>query len=189
MQTEPFFPSLETPRLRLRCLDLSDAAAMSALMTPAVSRWVASWPSPFSAAQARERITKARVVAASANALPMAVLRKSDAVFLGYVGLRKSDESAADFGYWLGEPFQGHGYMREAAPAALGLAFERLGVTVIGAGAQLANTPSLAVLKGCGMRFVDERLVHAPIRERDELCAWYEITAAEAAAGFRRDGA
>lgn len=177
MQAEPLFPSLETPRLRLRCLDLSDAEAMSALMTPAVSRWVASWPSPFSAAQARERITKARAVAATGKALPMAVLRKSDAAFLGYVGLRMSDQSTADFGYWLGEPFQGHGYMRETAPAAVGLAFERLGVTVIGAGAQLANAPSLAVLKGCGMRFVDERMVHAPVRDRDELCAWYEVTA------------
>lgn len=182
MHTEPPFPPSDTARLRLRCLDLSDAEAMSALMTPAVSRWVASWPSPFSAAQARERITKARAVAATGRALPMAILRKSDDAFVGYVGLRMSDERAADFGYWLGEPFQGHGYMRETASAALGLAFQRLGVTVIGAGAQLANTSSLAVLKGCGMRFVDERMVHAPVRERDELCAWYEVTAEEWAA-------
>lgn len=182
MQAEPLFPSLETPRLRLRCVDLSDAEAMSALMTPAVSQWVATWPSPFSAAQARERIAKARAAAGSGKALPMAVVRKRDAAFLGYIGLKKSGESTADFGYWLGEPFQGHGYMREAAPAALVLAFERLGVTVIGAGAQLANAASLTVLKGCGMRFVDERMVHAPVRDRDELCAWYEVTAEEFAA-------
>jgi hypothetical protein len=38
------------------------------------------------------------------------------------------------------------------------------------------------VMRACGMRHVDDRMIHAPSRARDELCAWYEITAVEWAA-------
>lgn len=182
MQAEPLFPSIETPRLRLRCLEVSDAQAMSTLMTPAVNRWLASWPSPLPIDDAVGRIAKGRALAAQRRALPLAVIHRSENTFLGYIGMRMSDETTADFGYWLGEGFHGHGYMREAAPAALGLGFAYLRASTIGAGAQLSNTPSIAVMRACGMHFLDERLVHAPVRGRDELCAWYEVTAAEFAA-------
>ena len=45
MTSEPFAPRL-TDRLVLRCLRPSDAMATSRLMTPGVSRWLASWPGP-----------------------------------------------------------------------------------------------------------------------------------------------
>lgn len=136
----------------------------------------------MSVADARDRIEKGQAFAQTRKALPLAVIRRTDNAFLGYIGMGMSGESKGNFGYWLGEGFQGQGYMREAGPAALGLGFAFLGASVIGAGAQLANIASIAVLKACGMRFVDERMVHAPVRDRDELCAWYEVTAAEFAA-------
>lgn len=50
------FPAIDTPRLRLRCARAADAPRISGLMTPAIGRWLASWPTPYTQAMARERI-------------------------------------------------------------------------------------------------------------------------------------
>ncbi len=178
------FPAIETPRLRLRCVEDRDAAALSSLMTPAISNWVASWPSPLPIDAARDRIAKARNTAAKGHAVPLVIAHRAGDDAIGWAAVNRSQEDGRQglFGYWLGAPSHGQGYMREAAPAVLRAGFRILDVAIIAAGAQVANAASLAVLKGCGMRFVDERMIHAPARGRDELCAWYEITAAEDAA-------
>lgn len=180
---EHIFPATETERLRLRCVEDRDTTALASLMTPTVSSWVASWPSPLSPDAARERITKARNAARRGDALPMVIAHRDSDNAIGWVAVNRSAEDPArgGFGYWLGEAFHGRGYMREAAPTALRMGFE-MRVATIKAGAQLANAPSIAVLKACGMRRVDDRMIYAPARARDELCAWYEITAAEFAA-------
>lgn len=180
---EHIFPATETTRLRLRCVEDRDAAALASLMTPMVSRWVASWPSPLSPEAARERIARARNAARRGDALPMAIAHRDSDDAIGWVAVNRSTDDAmrGGFGYWLGEPFHGRGYMREAAPAALRMGFE-MKVATIEAGAQLENAPSIAVLKACGMRRVNDRMIYAPARALDELCAWYEITAAEFAA-------
>jgi [ribosomal protein S5]-alanine N-acetyltransferase len=186
MRVEPPFPPIATHSLTLRCVEDRDAEPFSALMTPGVSRWVASWTSPLTLDVAREMIARARSAAAEGRALPIVIERASDGAVLGWMAVNvQAAGKRGSFGYWLGEPFHGRGYMREAAPAGLAAGFQRLGLDVIEAGAQPGNGPSLAVMKACGMRHVDDRLVHAPARGRDELCAWYEITAAEWAARVR----
>ena len=40
-------PRLVTVRLLLRCVRPGDAASLTAVMTPVVSRWVANQPTPF----------------------------------------------------------------------------------------------------------------------------------------------
>jgi RimJ/RimL family protein N-acetyltransferase len=176
------FPAIDTPRLSLRCVEERDAEHLSALMSPGVSRWVASWTSPLPVDKARALIARARIAAAEGKALPMIVERKSDGAVVGWIAVNGGPETRGTFGYWLGEAFHGQGFMREAAPIALAHGFQRLGLVLIGAGAQLDNAASLAVMKACGMRHIDDRMIYAPSRERDELCAWYEITAAEFAA-------
>jgi ribosomal-protein-alanine N-acetyltransferase len=49
MDDTALFPPIETARLLLRCVEAEDAAATAALITPAVSQWVARWPFPYSA--------------------------------------------------------------------------------------------------------------------------------------------
>ena len=46
---------------------LEDAVPVSGMMTAAVSRWVASWPVPFTPEMAVERITNARKAATDAG--------------------------------------------------------------------------------------------------------------------------
>ena len=173
---EPFKP-IETERLRLRWVEPTDAPAGSRLMTPEVARWLASWPAPLSMKMAEERIARARARVQEKAALHLAIVRKDDSVFMGWIGAAALDPGRATFAYWLGKEFHGAGYMREAAPAALAAAFGFLNVSAVEAGAQLANAASFAVMKACGMRPIGERLTFAPSRQVEEMCAYYEATA------------
>jgi len=176
MTTEPF-PPFETARLQLRCVMAQDAAATSVLMTPQVSRWLASWPIPFTAEMAAARIEGARALAFSRHALPLAVVEKSSETLLGWAMLYRNttDHCRGSFGYWLGERHHGKGYMRELAPAVVAAGFAKFDFTIIEAGAQPSNAASFAVMRSCGMTFSRSELVHAPARGRDELCDIFEI--------------
>jgi len=171
------FPAIETERLRLRCVRPSDAAQISAMMTPAVSRWVASWSVPFTPAMAAERIADSRRAFLEAKALPCVIERRADGVLLGWIAVTRGNADAcrAMLGYWMGEAHHGHDYMREAAPAVVGLAFRSLGLDVIEAAAQPENEASFAVLISCGMTPAGERTIFALARSRDELCLLYKV--------------
>jgi ribosomal-protein-alanine N-acetyltransferase len=65
--------------------------------------------------------------------------------------------------------------MREAAPATVAAAFERLELDVIEAGAQPGNAASFAVMRVCGMQPVGERDVFAAARGRHERCMFHEV--------------
>ena len=84
-----------------------------------------------------------------------------------------------ELGYWIGEAFQGHGYTREAVPHLLRLAFARLRVDRIEAGAQPGNVASFRVMRGLGMEPVGPRQVWAPAREREETCRYFAISRAD----------
>jgi ribosomal-protein-alanine N-acetyltransferase len=143
-----------------------------------VSRWLASWPIPFTPAAAAERIEQWRMMTRLGDALAFAVADKTADELLGWATLQRDDDrSSGSFGYWLAEPFQGRGYMRELAPVVLGAGFARLGLATIRAGAQIDNAASFAVMRACGMRSVGEAMVFAPARGREEPCLFYEIRA------------
>lgn len=176
------FPPLVTPRLLLRPLESADAAAMSRLMTPEIAAWLASWPSPLTEAAAAARIAKARAWAAERKAMPFAILRASDGRFMGVIDITLTPDGSAGLGYWLGEEFHGHGYMREAALAALKAAMKYLGTERAMAGCQPGSAASIAVLEGCGMRFTREGMYFAVARGREELTRFYEVSADQLAA-------
>lgn len=171
------FNPIETLRLRLRCPRLEDATVVSEMMTPAVSRWLASWQMPFTIELAVKRITTAQKAASSGRAIPLVIERRQDGTPLGWIDVVRNqpDGRSATLGYWLGEAHQGHGYMREAAPAAVAAAFSLLNVEMIEAAAQPENAASFAVLRGCGMGPAGECTVFASARGREELCLRYEI--------------
>jgi len=176
------FPPHETPRLRLRCVARRDAAATARWMTPAVSGRLASWPVPFTPAMAAERIEHWRSMTRAGDALAFAIADKTADELLGWATIQRDDDpSSGSFGYWLAEPFQRRGYLREIAPVALSIGFERLALAKIRAGAQVDNTASFAVMQSCGMRFVGEAMILAPARGREEPCLFYEIDARDRA--------
>jgi ribosomal-protein-alanine N-acetyltransferase len=167
--------TLETERLRLRCVRPGDANSVSSLMTPEVSRWLISWPVPFTKEMAEERIASARHGVAEGTILPFAIERRSDGAFLGWLSVTHIAERRALLSYWLGEEHHGQGYMREAVTVAIGEAFRLLDVDVIEAAAQPSNGPSLALLRRCGMSPLGERMIFAPARGRNERCVVLEL--------------
>lgn len=171
------FEPLETLRLHLRCVTATDAQATSRLMTPEVTRWVAYWPYPFTPEMAAQRIETFRRQARAGNALPFAVILKETGELLGYVMLNRDadDPRLGLFGYWLGEAYHGKGYMSEIAPVVLAAAFERFGIDTVEAAAQIGNAASLRVMRRCGMRSLGTGMIHAPARQRDELCEFFRL--------------
>ena len=162
-------------RLNLRLVAPQDAAALSALMTPSVSRWLISWPVPFTPAMAAARIDRARAAQAAGDMLPFVIERRADAAVLGWLSLTRTGERRALLSYWLGECHHGQGYMREALRAAIPAAFDLLDLDTIEAAAQPGNDRSLTLLRACGMLPLGERMIFAPARGRDELCAVLEL--------------
>ena len=158
---------IETARLRLRPPRPDDAPALSALMTPAVSRRMASWPAPFTPELAEARI--ATVLDAMARGDTICCVIEHGAAIAGWIGAaRLPGTSRASFGYWLGEPWHGRGFMQEAAPAFVAALRARLALGSIEATCQPGNHGSARVLAACGLRRVGTRTMHAPARSRDE---------------------
>ena len=146
-------------------------------MTPSVSRWVASWPYPFTVEMAEDRVGDASELNAAGKALLLAIERREDEALLGCIGVQRGrhDPRRGGLGYWIGEPYQGQGYATEAAAGVLGPAFRLLDLDVIEACAQPENGASFAIMRRLGMKPAGERMVFAPARQREELCLVYEI--------------
>jgi len=174
----PALPALETPRLLLRCAEAKDAAALAAMMSPGVSRRLASWPVPYTPPMALDRIAGVRMAAAERRSLPLVIERRHDGQVVGWISISRApgDETTALITYWLGEAFQGQGLMREAAPAALAEAFRLMNVARVRAAVQADNAPSLAVAALLGMAPLGEGRIWCPARGREEPCLWFERT-------------
>ncbi len=176
------FAPIHTQRLRLRCVRPDDSARMSQLMTAGVSRWVASWPYPFTAEMADERIALMLMHAGAENMMPLVITTKDDDLLIGLVSVSRHHDDARRgvFGYWLGEVYQKKGYTTEVAPVAINAAFEYLDLDVIEAAAQLENVPSFKIMEAAGMTPVGEGMVYAFSRGREEPCRFYEIARTKA---------
>jgi ribosomal-protein-alanine N-acetyltransferase len=123
------------------------------------------------------RIEAARRLAYAGDALPFGVVEQASSALIGWVMLDRDrrDRRRGVFGYWLGEKYHGQGYMRELAGVVINAGFKLLDLEVIEAGAQVGNTASLAVMRGCGMTPSRAVMVYAPARQRDEFCQFYEV--------------
>jgi len=168
---------METARVRLRPLRVTDAAAVSAMMTPNVSRWVATWPSPFSVEAATERLSRAIAGNEAGTAFSRIAERKSDNAAMGWLGIAVIDEAEriGSMGYWLGEAYHGQGYLSEILRPFVAGAISALQLKHLDAGAQVDNYASLAALRRLGMQFVEERMDQTPIRPDPELVAFYRL--------------
>lgn len=147
------------------------------MMSEAVSRRLASWPVPYTPLMALDRISGVRMAAAERRSLPLVIERRADGAVLGWISISRApgDDATALITYWLGERFQGHGYMREAAPAALAEAFALMDVGRVRAAVQADNAPSLGVARLLGMESLGEGRIWCPARGREEPCLWFEI--------------
>lgn len=141
---------IETPRLHLRPLAATDAAAITALANNwKVVRNLGRLPFPyeehhadaFLARMTPQTVKTTFALCLKADALPLA----------GVMGFHAPDAGVADhFGYWLGEPHWGRGLASEAAAAAIVYARQILSAREVRADCRPCNPASRRVLEKCG---------------------------------------
>lgn len=146
-------------------------------MTPSVTRWLASWPSPMSREDAAARIERSRAAMRSGGHAFYALVRRSDSRVIGGVGagLVREDPRRMEISYHLAVDCHRQGLMREATEVAIPMLWRLLPAEVMEAGAQFGNEASFKVMKTIGMTPHEERLVYSAARDRHEPTLFYEL--------------
>jgi [ribosomal protein S5]-alanine N-acetyltransferase len=166
--TETATVVLETGRLRvgsLRDNDLADLVAQ--IGNWEVARWVSNVPYPYTEADGREWIALVQQDHATGRPRRFGIALRETNRLIGGVGLDGSTGDGSDepsLGYWLGQPYWGYGYGREAVAAVIEYGFRMLGFQTIRAHTDPSNTASQKVLSHCGLKKVGEIELLKPTR-------------------------
>jgi RimJ/RimL family protein N-acetyltransferase len=169
--------ALKTSRLLLRPLRLDDAIALSDLINnERISRNLARVKHPYT-------LDDANMWLASRDhadqGLPVFAITL-DGRLIGVIGIEEDQiADSAEFGYWLGEPWWGRGYMREAANAVLAHGFEAAGCERCTSGYRHGNEASRRILEGLGFRHTGHARRFSAARKAIMDVATLEITRRE----------
>ena len=147
-------PTLLTPRLTLRPLNLEDA--------PIVQRLAGEWeiaetteriPHPYENGMAEEWIRTQQQAFNKKESVALAITLKADSTLIGAIGFEIDQPyRCAEIGYWIGMPYWGHGYCTEAASEMLRYAFQDLGMKRVQGRTMTKNPASGRVLEKIGMK-------------------------------------
>ena len=150
---------IETPRLRLRPLELGDADALFAFASdPEVSKMM-SWD-PHRDRSETVGFLERMAAAYDANTGIGWAIEHEGAVtgVISVEGIRWDFRAwrmdKAEIGYWLGRPHWGKGLMSEAATAVLRWSFTTLGLHKVTIGCVEGNDASRAIIEKLGFRFL-----------------------------------
>ena len=139
--------TLSTARLVLAAPALAHASAIARLCNNInVHKWMARLPFPYTEDDARFFIEE---IVPSAEEVCYGLLHEGE--LIGVVGLHFAEGQAPELGYWLGEPYWGHGYATEAA-LALVAAARAAGARALRSRALVDNAGSRNVLRKAGFR-------------------------------------
>jgi putative hydrolase of HD superfamily len=179
MSQPPRYPMtiLRTPRLELRPWTPADVPALVRLADNwNVSRQLRDRvPFPYTEADARQWVGRCAAAGepttvfavALAPGAAVAESAGSPGEAIGGIGLERHGDvhrCVVEVGYWLGEPYWGHGFAAEAVRAVVGHAFAAFpDVTVVQAQPFAGNVASQRVLEKCGFR-LDGRLRAAAVK-------------------------
>ncbi len=154
-------PTISTPRLTLRPLELSDANAVQEIFPQwEIVRYLANkvpWPYPADGALAFIRDIALPSIQQGVgwhwSIRPKSIPER----LIGVISLR--DESGDNRGFWLDPDWQGKGLMAEASDAVTDYWFETLDRPVLRAPKAAANVRSRRISERSGMRLIetDER--------------------------------
>lgn len=170
---------IATARLRLRPFYDSDLADLVGLIGDwDVARWVSSVPHPYSETDGRDWIESVRREHSTSRTRRFAIaLRQTDRL-IGGIGLNGDpgdDSGEPALGYWLGRPYWGNGYAREAVAAVIGYGFNALGLETIRAYTDPSNVASQNVLRHCGLESVGDIELTRPTRNGARIGPLFRI--------------
>ena len=119
--------------------------------------WEPTWAMDHLSRKAfTNRVYWAQRSIASGTAVPLFLIRRSDDALLGAITLdniRRGPAQAGTTGYWIGQAYARHGYMKEAIEAVVHYAFRTLDISRVEAGCLPENTPSRRLLEQCGYKY------------------------------------
>lgn len=147
--------------------------------TPAVMRWLGGVQDEAGMAAGRARIEAYR---AEHGHTFWVIERREDGALLGFCGLKRSNQAGGpqgmmEVGWRLREDAWGRGYAKEAAAAALDLAFDRFGADEVIALTVAGNAPSWGLMVRLGMeRRADLDFASAEFDTQDPVIIAYGIT-------------
>ncbi|MCK0206616.1 GNAT family N-acetyltransferase [Starkeya koreensis] len=164
---------LETGRLILRVPRIEDMTWIAELAdNRKVAEMTANIPHPYGMADAAAFIAN---LPGGPEAATFAIFLKDEAVLrqgapgfgapgfgapgfgppipVGMCGFVRRDEDAPEIGYWLGEPYWGHGIATEAARALIDHAFGDRKLDALIASARVVNPASRQVIEKCGFQW------------------------------------
>ena len=148
--------SLETARLLLRPLEITDAPAAQQLFAGfEIVRYmshVIPWPFPADGALTYYRDIALPAMARGDEWHWTLRLRDDPDHLIGGISLRRQENK--NRGFWIGLPWQGRGLMTEAAEAVTAWWFDVLGFPVLRVPKAVANTASRRISEKSGMRVI-----------------------------------
>ena len=146
---------LETERLILRSLALSDAEAVELYASDYdVAKYTTNIPHPYPKGSAVDFIQASLLKEKSGRLATFAITKKENKQLIGLMGMEISPEHRhAELGYWVGKPFWRKGYGTEAAKAVVDYGFRQLGLNKIYACAVRENRGSWRIMEKVGMTY------------------------------------
>jgi ribosomal-protein-alanine N-acetyltransferase len=147
-------PALETPRLLLRRIAMSDAQDLFAFgRDPEVARHVL-WNAYESIAEARKYVRYLQRQYRSGEPGSWGIECKPHRKIIGTIGFmwRNCDHNSAEVGYSLSRAYWNRGIMSEALTETLRFGFETMGLNRIEAQHEFDNPASGRVMEKAGMR-------------------------------------
>jgi RimJ/RimL family protein N-acetyltransferase len=172
-------PTLETPRLLLRPLELADAEQAQILFPHwEIVRYldkIVPWPYPPDGAYTWYRDFALPAMERGEEWSWTIRLKSSPASLIGCISLKSKENN--NRGFWLGLPWQGQGFMTEACEVVTDYWFDVLKFPVLRVPKAAVNAASRRISEKSGMRiFATEEREYVSGRFQSEI---WEITAEE----------
>ncbi|MEO0639530.1 MAG: GNAT family protein [Bacteroidota bacterium] len=175
------FPSLETPRLRLRRMQTSDIPSLLKYVNNIkITDQILNFPYPYLEEDAIFRMHIILQGFQKKQRFVFAITQKEEDELIGEIGLHLDKaNNRAEMGYWLGEPFWNQGLMKEAIGPVLKFGFEEVKLHKIFATHFISNPASGKIMEQNGMIREAEMKDHYKKKGIYETVFQYRLTKEE----------
>ncbi|WP_138465415.1 GNAT family N-acetyltransferase [Poseidonocella sp. HB161398] len=137
--------------------DFNDWTALRRESQAFLVPWEPTWASDHLTRKAfTSRVYWAQRVISNGTGVPLFLVRQEDEALLGAITLdniRRGPAQDGTIGYWIGERYARHGYMREAIQALVHHSFQVLDLSRLQAACLPENAASRGLLESCGFKY------------------------------------